>query len=337
MADPEMKNRKRYIFPALYLLSLVALMMKKFMFPFHGFFVIVIFDAMAVVYFLRAFTFEKLREVPNAKSFNFDIGSIVYAVCSIAILHRLQYWEGWERWIFVSGILFLIVSILTVLSFRIFFRLSDSPNKFRTFFSGHLSWFYFLILFPLVAFTNPRTFHNLFNGTTFEEYVRMHYSMGEATAMLEKYKPEDARSKKCAEEFLTKALASKSNQNYQEALEYFNKSIDKDPDNAVAIYQRGLLKLTKLEIDREMAQSAHDDFSRALQLDSTMAGAYYHRAVAQNYLNKKDRREAHNDFLKAKLLDTNLYHDKNLNDFLALPLTDTTVDTTSYVKMDGDD
>jgi tetratricopeptide (TPR) repeat protein len=331
-----MKNR-RYILPVLFILTLIALAMKKFMVPFHGFFLVVFFDGLAIVYFTRAFTSERSGPNKQGRSLNFDITSLIYAVCSIAMLYRLQYWEGWERWITVTGILFAIVSMINIFSFYFFLKLPDRTASIGKLVLAHVSWIYFLILFPVVVLTNPRTFHNIFNGTTYEEYVRTRYSIEDGTAFINHYKPTDENARKCADDYLESAMLSEKKDAYTKALSEYNKSIDLNPDNATAIYRRGLLKLTKLEISKEMAQSAYNDFTRAIQLDSTMAAAYYHRAVAHNFLFKKERLPAQNDYKKAQSLDTAFAHDKYINDFLLLPPIDSSTDTTTYVKLDGDE
>ena len=326
----DMKNKNRFLFPVLFLLSLAALAMKKFMVPFHGFFLIVVFDGMALFFFMKAFRSEKMTGEIRGRSFNFDLSSIVYGICSIAILYRLEYWEGWEHWISVAGILFLIVTILTFYTLGLIIRLPEWNKKIRALLVTNLRWVYFAILFTPVALCNPRAFHNLFNGSTFESYVRTRYPQDEATAMIELNKPSDVSAMKCAEEYLNDALQSEKHEEYENALDYYNESIDMNPHNAVALYRRGKLKLTRLEISNEMAQSAFDDFSSAIQLDSNMAVAYYHRAVAHNYLYPKKRLPTRNDLLRAKALDTAMNQDVFINDFLALPLNDSAVDTTVY-------
>jgi tetratricopeptide (TPR) repeat protein len=164
--------------------------------------------------------------------------------------------------------------------------------------------------------------------------VRTRYPLDEGTEMVNKYKPANENSRKCADDYFQSAEQSEKNKSYSEALLKYNKSIDLNPDNAKAIYRRGLLKLTKLEIDRETAQSAYNDFTRAIELDSTLAVAYYHRAVVYNYLYKKDRQPAQKDYRKAQALDTAFYNDKLIKAFLALPPVDSSTDTTTYVKLD---
>ena len=321
-----MKNKSRYIFPALIILSLAALAMKKFMIPFHSFFLIVVFDGMALYFLLKAFRSEKMTSEMRGRSFNFDLSSIVYGICSIAILYRLEYWEGWQRWISVAEILFLIVTVLTFYTFGLIIKLPEWNKKIRTLLISHLPWIYFVILFTPVALCNPRAFHNLFNGSTYESYVRTRYPADEATAMINLYKPSDLSAKQCAEVYLNEAIQAEKNEEYEKSLDYYNESIDMNPDNALAYYRRGKLKLTRMEITGEMAQSAFDDFSRAIQLDSNMAFAYYHRAVAHNYLFPKKRLPTRNDLIKAKTLDTTLRHDKFIKDFLEQPLSDSVID-----------
>lgn len=332
-----MKTRKHFIFPALYIFSFAALAMKKLQLPFHSFFVIIAFDGMAIAYFLRAFTSEKMDEVPRGRSFNFDIGSIIYALCCIAILYRLEYWDGWEHWVFTTGILFLVISLLMIYSYYNYFKRMKQKENTGKILLTHLSWIYFLVLMPPVALMNPRTFHNLFNGTTYEEYVRTAYSPEEGNALLERYKPGDESAAKCAKEFSESAAKHLTTGDYAEALADYNRSIDLNPDDAMTVYNRGKLKLTKLDIDKTMAQSAYDDFTRAIGLDSNLAAAWYHRGVAYHYLHDKDRLPVRTDLMKARSLDTSLSHDDFIIKFLALPLVDSTVDTTSYVKLDDEE
>jgi len=332
-----MKNWRQYIFPVFFGLSIIALTMKKFMIPFHGLLLILVFDGLAILYFMRAFTSERTGSNLQGRSLNFDLSSIIYAVCSIAILYRLQYWEGWERWIKITGVLFSIVSLITIFSVYFLFKIPERKTPVRKLLQAHISWIYFAILFPAVALTNPRTFHNFFNGTTYEEYVRTRFPLDEGTELVNQYKPVSESSRKCADDYFQSALQSEKDESYSKALREYNESIDLNPDNAKAIYNRGLLKLTKLDIDRETAQSAYNDFTRAIQLDSTLAVAYYHRAVAHNYLYKKDRLPAQNDYRKAQSLDTALYNDKFIKAFLALPPVDSSIDTTTYVKLDDDE
>ncbi|MEO8086545.1 MAG: tetratricopeptide repeat protein [Bacteroidota bacterium] len=331
-----MKNRKRFIFPVLFILSIAALAMKKFMVPFHGFVLILIFDGMAILYFMQAFRSEKLGEEVRGRAFRFDISSIAYAVCSIAILYRMEYWNGWEGWVTAAGVLLFIVSMLTFFSISVYMKQTDKGNKIKPLLLANFSWIYFMVLFPVVALTNPRTFHNLFNGTTYEEYVRNRYPLEEGTAMLNLYKPGNTRSKEIAEEYFTTAIQDEKDDDLEEALLNYNRCIDLNPDNAQAYYKRGRLKLTRLEIDNEMAQSACNDFARAIQLDPNMAPAYYSRAVAYHYIFPKDLMPARTDLLKAKMLDTSLNSDNYLNNFLAHSKPDSTVDTTASIDLQKD-
>lgn len=328
-----MTIEKKLRVPILISFSIAAMVMKKFAIPFSGLIVVIAFDSLAIIFFLNAF-FTTKEEVDGANSriFEFNVTELIYATCSIALLYRLQYWNGWETWIEVAGILFLITSIFVFLSLKYIFRKCHSKSELKEIFIHDLPWTYFLILLPVFAFANPHTFHNLFNGTTYEEYVREHFPVNEGTLLIEKYKPTDEKSKKQAQEFFGKAKVLEKTGEYNDALINYNKSIDYNPDDAKIIYSRGLLKLTKLELSKDMAQSAYDDFSRAIELDSTLAVAYYHRAVARNYMFPKNRLPSRGDLLKAKELDSSFNHDKYIEQFLSLPLVDSTCDTTSYVN-----
>src|SRR5205085_10673096 len=101
-------------------------------------------------------------------------------------------------------------------------HLAGRKHTFKTLLKSHISWLYFLLLFPAVALTNPRTFHNLFNGTTFEEYVRKRYPVEEGTSLVNRYKPSDEKSKKCAEEYFAAAVDLEKKEEYQAALENYN-------------------------------------------------------------------------------------------------------------------
>lgn len=329
-----MNNRNFTLLLVLIMLSLAVLAMKKFLIPFNGLAAILVYDGMAIFYFLRAFSAEKSVTIPGGRSFRFDLSSIAYAVCSIAILYRLQDWQGWEGWITVAGFLFFIVTTLTLLSLYYLSKQPDFRFKVVNLLKGNVSWIYFLLLFPPVAFTDSRTFHNLFNGTTYEEYVRSRYPFEEGSELLEKYRPANRESEKESERLLSKAMEAELKEDFEEALRLYNQSVDLNPLNAEALFRRGSLKLLKLDLNRDRAQSAYYDFTRAIQLDSSMAAAYYNRAVAHSYLYPKNRLPARQDFIKAQSLDSALKQDRHIEEFMKLPPVDTSVDTTDYEHFD---
>jgi tetratricopeptide (TPR) repeat protein len=157
--------------------------------------------------------------------------------------------------------------------------------------SGFLLMVCLFVSFVLVtsALLNPRNFHNLFRPATYEAYIRSKYKESEgalADYYIDKYKSIDkTRSGK----FLQEAIEADSCRDFKKALYLYDKSIDFNPDNAMAYHRRGFLKLNGPELDFDAAYSAVKDFNRAIQLDSTYTLAYYHRSVALGYLNRKGR------------------------------------------------
>lgn len=98
---------------------------------------------------------------------------------------------------------------------------------------------------------------------------------------INKYKDPDILS---SEEYFKEAIKAENQKADLTALKLYNKSIDLNPDNPEAYHRRGYLKLTRLELDPDVANSAVKDFSRAIRLNQEFAEAYYHRSVALSYL-----------------------------------------------------
>ena len=80
--------------------------------------------------------------------------------------------------------------------------------------------------------------------------------------------------------------------------------MDLDPDEPEYYYQRGHLKLIKMDINEEQARSAIVDFNRAIELKTDFAYAYYFRGIAFAYLDRKEK--VCPDMKYAKNLDTAL-------------------------------
>jgi tetratricopeptide (TPR) repeat protein len=145
-----------------------------------------------------------------------------------------------------------------------------------------------LIILSAVIF-NPREFHNFYRSSKYEEYIRSQYPANQgivADYFIDKYKKPDKES---ADKYLQSAINFDTSDDKEHALEMFNKSIDANPDNAEATYKRGLFKLTRLDLDAEIAYSAIKDFDRALRLDSTITMAHFHRGLAYGYIGNKGR------------------------------------------------
>jgi len=88
----------------------------------------------------------------------------------------------------------------------------------------------------------------------------------------------------------------KGKNNYEKALQDFNKAIEIDPNFVEAYTSRGLLYLDMNEFDK-----AIEDNSFAVKLSSTDTVAYYNRAIA--YINKKDYSKALIDLKKTVEID----------------------------------
>ena len=107
-----------------------------------------------------------------------------------------------------------------------------------------------------------------------------------ADLFINRYKRiENGKSDKCLEEaFIADSLLEN-----EKALKLYERSIDLNPDNAIAYQRRGSLKLTRLDLDPDLVTSAIKDLDRAIRLDSTLAIAYFHRSIAVGYLGQKGR------------------------------------------------
>lgn len=136
---------------------------------------------------------------------------------------------------------------------------------------------------------NARTFHNFYRSTYYEEYIRSKYTEQEgiiADLYIDRNKKTE---KEKSLEILIRAMEADSTNKNEIALKLYNEGIDLDPDNAIAYHRRGFLKLSKLELDVDMAYSAIKDFDRAIRLQPGFTLAYFHRYLATDYLNLKGR------------------------------------------------
>ncbi len=148
-----------------------------------------------------------------------------------------------------------------------------------------------LISFVLITATilNSRSFHNFYRSTYYEEYIRSKYTEQEgmvADLYIDKNKNPESRK---SEIVLNMAFEADSLNKNDLALKLYNQGIDLDPDNANAYHRRGFLKLTKLDLDVDMAYSALKDFDRAIRLNQDFTLAYFHRYLAEDYLVLKGR------------------------------------------------
>ncbi len=89
--------------------------------------------------------------------------------------------------------------------------------------------------------------------------------------------PDDARS------LYYKGVAEQRLQRYDEAAATLRRAHELAPRDEKVVYQMGVTHLLKSEY-----QSAFDQLSRALDMKSTLAYAYYYRALAADKVNRKD-------------------------------------------------
>lgn len=89
--------------------------------------------------------------------------------------------------------------------------------------------------------------------------------------------------------------------NYLEAIHHYTTSLNLSPERALPYYARGLCYYVSSESDTHSYQSAIDDFSRAIDIDSTKPDYYFFRGKL--YSQKSRREEAINDFSKVISLD----------------------------------
>jgi len=324
-------GKTNIVFPILILLLATALVIKKLLLPFSSTFLIIVFDAVAVSFFLRAFlVMSKDKSTPNMLGIQLNVMPIIFCVGTLALLIRLENWRGGHAWTKVAFLLLLLIFVPFLLSLKLLFKskkeaelilpnpnaqANDSKKKetiLNMGFTFFLPWAFLFTLICISVFSNPRQFHNLFNGTTYEQYVRQKYSQAMGTELLEKYKPNNASSAITATNYFNLAKEQEAKEDYDDALQSFNKAIDLNPDYAEAIYRRGLLRLTKLDLTTDRAEEAINDFSRAIEIKPEYATAYYHRAVALNFLEHGNSKEAKQDLIKAASLDSSLRNDSYL-------------------------
>ena len=239
------------------------------------------------------FCIELIRSsfVKPKNNFHQNIIYIIFSLFLILTLSQLQYWipnlhyafEIWIAWI----------------CFSIYFYWKAIKGKTQLFL-----WLIITLLLSSAAFMNPRTYHNFYRASYYEDYTRRHYSEMEnsiADMYIDRYKEPQP---KVANDLFIKGREAQKTKDYDLALELYNAAMDKDPDQAEMYNLRGFFKLNRLELNSDVAISAVKDFDRAIKLKPEFADAYINRALALSYLGRHLR--ACYDYQVAKSLNPKL-------------------------------
>ena len=115
-----------------------------------------------------------------------------------------------------------------------------------------------------------------------------------------------------ANEWFQKGNNASKAKEYQNAINYYNKSIQLYPDNANTYYNRGCSKDNLIDYIGAIA-----DYNKAIQLDPDNVSAYYNRGNAKD--NLKDYRGAITDYNKAIQLnpdDADAYYNRGIAKYI---------------------
>jgi tetratricopeptide (TPR) repeat protein len=241
---------------------------------------------------------------------------LIFGTSFLLLLFRLQYWglgknTGW----------YIIVLICFYLFFLFLKKFSSKSSswlmKSRMDPISHAAAMLILLLISYFGIAwNAREFHNTFRASRYEEYIRTTFPDSlqlNADKIIEVNKCLSPECIAGAEEKFKQAMFCDSLKDYKQALKWLNYAIDLNPDNPEYYFQRGHLKLIKLDISEEAARSALIDFNRAILLKPKFAYAYYFRGITLAYLDKKDK--VCPDMIYAKQLDSVLIIQDYLNKF----------------------
>ena len=109
-------------------------------------------------------------------------------------------------------------------------------------------------------------------------------------------------------DYLAKGIDAIQNQKYKKAIEYFNKAITINPNDADAYHNRGLAKYLL-----EDYAEAIEDYSEALKINPDFAAAYYNRGIVQIKL--RNYHQAIEDFNKVIAINPDFadaYHNRGV-------------------------
>ncbi len=88
-----------------------------------------------------------------------------------------------------------------------------------------------------------------------------------------------------AEDYFASGVQKEKREDYQGAFTDYNRAIQLNPNYAVAYFNRGLLKLTKLDYTKEALQGVLNDINRVIQIDRKFVYIYDLRALVKYKLN----------------------------------------------------
>lgn len=214
----------------------------------------------------------------------------LFALCILIVFFQQQYW------FFSKALAWL--AVLLILQILFLHRIKKLSNTYGKYISKALwpAWlrlsFVILLTFLVLAgiVLNPRQFHNFFRMSTYEEYLRNQaqgLETSKANYLIAKYRDRSADAKIKSEYFYQLARKYDAEKKYSLALRNYNLAIDIYPDNAEAYFQRGVLKLYRLELNNDIAFSSANDFSESIRLRPSHAKSYFLRGVALGYLDRK--------------------------------------------------
>lgn len=281
------------------ILFCVGMYLRKTGIPAGGF--LFLFFGLLLALFLVLNGIRRIKEQSvKEKKFRFPV-EFYLAFAELILVARLQYWLD-PNWVWIALLLLVIVLFLLTRS-----KNFTGPGLCTKIRHNPVRIFLLLLLLTLSIFSlsvNPRKFHNAFRPTFYEEYTRSKFPDSLQTAadlLIEKYKCQTADCIVSAEQLSLMASEKDSSRDYDESLKLINEAVDLAPDEAKYYYQRGHLKLIKMDLNEERVRSSVIDFNRAIELKPDYAYAYYFRGVALAYLDRKDK--VCPDMKKAKALD----------------------------------
>ncbi|HNS12550.1 MAG TPA: tetratricopeptide repeat protein [Bacteroidia bacterium] len=213
---------------------------------------------------------------------------LLYSFCFGLILFQQQYWIHGPGLTKLAGLIFIIGIIHKN------YAASDQSKIQWLQLMPTFPRLYFAALIGILLFTgiflSPKDFHNFYRVSTYEEFLRSQYpriSMEKADELLTEYNEQDSILSIKALKLADTAKQKEKEKDFKSALRYYNLAIDMDPFNPILYYQRGRFKISRLELNEDLANSAIIDFSESARMRPLHAESYFQRGVIYAYLDKK--------------------------------------------------